>query len=705
MKLKVFFLFAAVGVLVFLGARKPGNNEDKERVLIQALLSGLSQVHIQPVNLDDDFSKKAFDLYLERLDGNKRFFVQSDIDVLMDYRLDIDDQANFGNYEFFNASVKLLNERIAEAESYFNEILKEPFDFEAEDQIEFDSEKIPYAVDKEQLKEYWRKSLKYRTLTRLNDMIEAQDKAKEKGEAEEVKTIAEMEIEAREKELQVHDRWFKRIHQLERKDRLATYLNSITSVYDPHTTYLPPQEKENFDIGMSGRLEGIGARLQSDGVETKVVSIVPGSASWRQGELKVNDIILKVGQAEEEPADVEGMRLDDVVKMVRGKKGTVVKLTVLKADGSKKVIPITRDVVVIEDGYAKSTLLESDNTDDKIGYIYLPRFYADFNKLGGKNSGDDIKNEITKLSDEGAEGIILDLRNNGGGSLNDVIQMAGLFIEKGPIVQVKSRTGKPKIKYDPDPSVHYDGPLVVLVNSGSASASEILAAALQDYQRAIIVGTPTFGKGTVQRFMDLDQAVPSGMTGIKPLGYVKFTTQKFYRINGKTTQLQGVTPDIILPDNYVYLETGEKEYDYAIGLSEIEPADYKELDDLKQLEKIKRASQKRVNASEVFGVIDNNAKWLKKERDDTVTSLNLEDYEAKEAETKLMSDKFENLNLKIEGLKISSLKADMASINMDTTKVAQRENWIKDLSEDVYLNEAILIMSDLMKTEAYAANK
>ena len=353
--------------------------------------------------------------------------------------------------------------------------------------------------------------------------------------------------------------------KIDESDWLSIYLNSITTIYDPHTAYFPPQDKENFDIAMSGQLEGIGARLTSKGGFIVVAEIVPGSACWRQGQLKVGDKILKVGQGDEEPIDITDMRTDHAVKYIRGKKGTEVRLTVKQVDGSVITIPIIRDIVILEETYTKSAVI------DNKGYINLPKFYADFSGNGGRDCSDDVKNEILKLKEEGVEGIILDLRNNGGGSLQDVVEMAGLFIKEGPIVQVKAKVGKPRVYSDTDESVYYDGPLVVMVNTYSASASEILAAAMQDYGRAVIVGgsPTTFGKGTVQRAFDLDGFVSEAYDEIKPLGALKLTLQKFYRIDGGTTQLKGVTPDIILPDTWSYLNVGEKDQEFPIPWDEI----------------------------------------------------------------------------------------------------------------------------------------
>ena len=308
-----------------------------------------------------------------------------------------------------------------------------------------------------------------------------------------------------------------------------------------HTGYFEPIDRENFNIGMSGKLKGIGARLTTDGDFTKISEIIVGGPAWKKGELEKDDLITKVAQdVDDEPVDLTGMVLDDVVQLIRGEPGTTVYLWVKKADGSVEEISIVRDVVVIDESYAKSLILESEDENENVGYIRLPRFYGDYQNRDGRQCSDDIRKEIEKLQDENVKGIILDLRNNGGGYLSEVVKMSGLFIEEGPVVQVKNRGRKPHVLNDEDSRVQYDGAVVVMVNQFSASASEILAAALQDYGRAVIVGTATstHGKGTVQRFWDLDNAI-QGHTEIKPLGSIKLTIQNYYRVNGGFCSVEG----------------------------------------------------------------------------------------------------------------------------------------------------------------------
>ncbi|MDX5436106.1 MAG: carboxy terminal-processing peptidase, partial [Pontibacter sp.] len=607
--LSVLAVILVTGSFIFY--RSGDTPEGKNEILIKALMQGLNTGHYQPEKVDDNFSKKVFKLYLQRLDFNKKFLMEPDVQKLRQYETAIDDELRQGSFQFFDMSADLIEQRVKDSEAFYKEILAQPFDFSKEEQIELDGDKLTYAKNKAELKEAWRKQLKYQTLVRLVDMQEEQQKKLEKDPKAEQKTFEQLEKEAREKVQKTYEDLYKRLAKVNRDDRRSTYINAVTNVYDPHTGYFPLKAKADFDIDFTGRLEGIGASLQEKDGQIKVMEIVPGSPSYLQGELKPGDIIQKLGQGSEEPILVEGMRLDDAIQFIRGKKGTEVRLTVKKPDGSNVIIPIVRDVIVFEETYAQSALIEEK---DKIGYIKLPGFYADFENKNGRFSGADVKKEVEKLKSAGMKGLILDLRNNGGGSLADAVEMAGLFIEQGPVVQVKTASGKAVVLDDRDTQVQYGGPLVILVNSNSASASEILAAAMQDYKRAVIVGSPTFGKGTVQQFFELDEALPAQFNPYKPFGALKLTTQKFYRINGGTTQLRGVTPDVVLPDAYAYLEFGEKEQDYPLPFDEIAPAKYKPWNSGKlNLQQVKAHSQQRVARNNSFELIEESAERLKKQ--------------------------------------------------------------------------------------------
>lgn len=684
------------GLAVFTAFYPQTDPKVKETVILNTILKVQEYAHFENNEINDEFSQDVFDKYMERLDYGKRFLLQEDADQLAVFRTQIDDMIKAEDLSFFENSVARLEVGIERVRDWYPEILAEPFDFSTDEMFETDGEKREYATTIEEQRALWEKALKYETLVKLNRKIKKQEEQVEEGAEEEVKTVEELEEEARESVKDTYDDWFKRLDKVKRSDRFETYVNSITHAFDPHTDYYNPKEKEDFDINMSGRLEGIGARLQTDGDLTKVVDIIPGGPAWKQKQLEVGDMISRVLQGDQiDPEDITGMRIDDVVKRIRGKKGTIVTLTVVKKDGSEKDITITRDEVIIDEGFAKSLIIEHAAIEGKIGYIYLPRFYSNFNSKDGPKASKDVDKEINKLKDAGVDGIILDIRNNGGGALNEVVDMAGLFIEEGPIVQVKNRRGDPYIHTDKNANVSYDGPLVVMVNSNSASASEILSAALQDYKRAVVIGSPTFGKGTVQRFFDLDRAV-SGASDIKPLGQVKITTQKYYRVDGGSVQLRGVEPDIILPDNYMFIETGEKDYDHAMEWSRIDPVAFdQDVNVVESISSLRAASEERVQSHDGFSMVIENARRIEKMQKQTAFPLSLDDYQAYMEQRKQQSEKFEDMFEPIESFSLTNPSVDEEYIAMDSSRVARNDRWLENLQKDIYLEEALLVMSDL----------
>lgn len=687
-------LVAAAGL--FLAFYFPVSNAQKEATLMQSILTDLNYYHYQPLEVNDNLSEKFYNLFLDRMDGSRRWLTKADVAQLDAWKLKLDNEANEGTFVFLDLATKLQEAGIKKTQDWYREILGQPFDFKQKEAVETDGDKKPFAKNDQELKEYWRKQLKWETLSRLTEKLEK----KEKGDEEfKDKTYEELEAEARKEGLKVYDDWYERLGKRKRNDFLSLYLDTFTNVFDPHSNYLEPIEKQNFDISMSGRLEGIGARLQTDGENTKVSEVIVGGPAWKQGKLKDNDKILKVKQdGEAEWTDLTGMVINDVVQLIRGKPGTKVVLFIKKAEGgTTEEITIERDIVILEEGFAKSLLIDSPQKE-KIGYIRLPKFYADFNNRDGRRCAEDIAAELEKLKQANVQGIILDLRGNGGGSLRDVVKMGGYFVEEGPIVQVKSRSRNPEVLTDDDPSVQYNGPLIIMVDQFSASASEILAAALQDYGRAVIVGAgnSTFGKGTVQRFFDLD-AVVRGNPEVKPLGEVKLTVQKFFRVTGGSTQLKGVTPDIILPNNWLYVETGEKEEEFPMEWTQIDPVPFSQkVYSLSGLKKIKELANVRIKNNEVFQVIDQRARRIKELRDDTEHTLNLEEYLAKNKKLDEEDDSYNKLFEREVLTSIANLPVDMASINADESKKARNDEWLKSVKKDVYLLETLNIMHDMM---------
>ncbi len=685
--------------LVFFSGSSPAPFFNKESVLMELVMNSLKYGHYDPKPVNDEFSKEVFEGFLNRLDNQKRFLIRSDIEFLSQYETKIDDQIKMGSYEFLNATISIIEKRIQETQEFYQEELKNPFDYSMIDSFQTDRDKYDYVSSTGELRERWRRNLKYATLVRTYNGVE---RNKDKADSLQ-KSFDEIEENARKKVLENHEEWFNRLDKQERDDWLAAYLDVIANLNDPHTGYFPPKDKEDFDIEMSGRLEGIGARLSQSGDYIKVVDIVAGSACWRQGDLEINDLILEVAQGDEEPKDVVGMRVDHAVKLIRGKKGTEVRLTVKKVDGSTKIIPIVRDVVQLEQTYARSVFLENKNTgNSKIGYIYLPKFYSNFNSPNGRTSSGDVRNEVERMKGEGVEKIILDLRNNGGGSLEDAIKMVGLFVDKGPVVQVKARDRQPQIYQDFESGIVFEGPLVVLTNFFSASASEILAAALQDYNRALIIGAKnTYGKGTVQRFIELDRQMDRLSKGdnsyLKPLGSLKITVQKFYRIDGKSTQLKGVTPDIILPDNYELIDIGEKDYENALVWDEISSADFQTLSAgvNSEIKAIQKNSGIRVKKDPYFMGVKSNAEYLKDQSESTKVPLNFDEYTSMQKLKKERSEELKKSAKAIEDFNAIPLPEDQVKMDEDSIFSAKREKWFKSIKKDHHLYEALNITSDL----------
>lgn len=670
-------------------------NTPGEDMLVRVILENLKNYHYAPVEIDDSFSVKAFNNYIDDIDPAKRFLLASDVQKLSVHKFQIDDESKNGTYNFFNESVTLIEQKQLDAQKIYRDLLAQKMVFDVDENVDF-NEKIPFAKNDTELRDRWSKYLKYNVMLRLVTSLDVQEKALEKSDTTvKQEPFDSLEFKARQAVLKNHDEWFERLTKMQRKDRLNMYVNALTKVFDPHTNYFPPADKENFDIRMSGKLEGIGAQLQEKDGYIRVTKIIPGSPSAIQGELKENDIILKVAQAAEEPVDIVDVRIDDAVKLIRGKKGTEVRLTVRKPDGSVKIIPIIRDVVQLEETYARSAII-ADKDNKPVGYIYLPSFYADFSGEGGRSSWRDVKAEIEKLKAENVKGIILDLRNNGGGSLQDVVEMAGLFIKEGPIVQVKSRGEAPYIMKDNNRDVTWDGALVIMVNSFSASASEIMAAAMQDYKRAIILGAgPTHGKGTVQRFIGLNETLRD--RNAPDLGSVKLTVQKFYRINGDATQLKGVEADINMPDNYTYIKTGEKEDATAMPFDRIEKTNYTvDPKYIKDLKKIQKKSIERTGRKDEMILLEENARRWQKQNERTVYNLNIQKYRSEEKANNEINKKYESLFKPIEEMEIRFVPADEKLTLSDESRKSRYNDWKNNLKKDLYLHEALQIAEDLM---------
>ncbi|PWJ43959.1 carboxy terminal-processing peptidase [Sediminitomix flava] len=663
---------------------------DKEVLLKRLLYKSLDQAHFKNLEVNDEMSSEAFDMYMKALDPNKRFFLDKDVQKLDNFRYKIDDDFSSDNkIPFLDESLRIYEERIEDSKNICLKILDEPFDFTISEEVETDADKLDYVKSKNELEERWRKQLKLSALVRYTERVKALEEDSLSSQ-----TPAEVETEIRNQLKENYQDMFDLLSTQDIEDQHARYLNAIISVYGPHTEYYPPEKKERFDQQMSGRFEGIGARLQQTGGEIKVVAIIPGSAAWKQKGLKEGDVIMKVAQQGQAAVSVESMSLKNAVKLIKGKKGTTVRLTVRKPDGLIKIVPIERDVVELAESYAKSSVITDSISGNKYGIIHLPSFYADFKGTGGRNSSSDVRQELVKLKKENVEGIILDLRNNGGGSLSDAIEMTGLFIDKGPVVQVKSKVDKPRVLSDKDDRVIYDGPLVVMVNRFSASASEILAAAIQDYKRGVIVGSTSYGKGTVQRFIDLDR-LNKVSPELKPLGSLKLTIQKFYRVSGGATQVKGVQPDIFLPDKYVHLDIGEEELPFVMPWDSVKRADFEEWEFQPNFKELKAKSEGRVADNTEFLNIVKESERLEKESKRTLETLSYSDYVLQQEQLNAASANFEESDFESTRLKFTVLPDHVLKNDQDSVAHYVAEEWKNKLVRDIHLEECVNILTDM----------
>lgn len=694
--LPVLLLFLSAGLVV--GFKSLGwkgvTPPTKYEKILHNIGEMLSQIHYSPKKIDDNFSREIFKKYLgEKVDPQKNIFLQSDINELKKYDTKLDDEIQGGAVEFVPAVSVLYKKRFLETEQLYKEFLSKPFDFSKDETVNFDPDEINFPANMDEKKEAWRKRMKYLVLEKYSDLID--EREKNKGKAGQVaKSDAEIEKEAREKVLKNMNRSYDRLKKkFDDEDSFNSYVNTITETMDPHTTFFPPIEKRSFDEQMSGRFFGIGASLREEDGAIKIATLLTGSPAWKSGEITAGDLILKVGQGKDEPVDVTGFLVQDAVKLIRGQKGTEVRLQLKKTDGSVKTVSLIRDEIVQDETFARSAIINGPK--GKIGFIYLPEFYADFDNPKGARCSDDVRKEVIRLKEQKVDGIIIDLRNNGGGSLYDVVQMVGFFIEDGPIVQVRDRDGKPQVYRDRDKTVLYDGPLGVMVNEFSASASEIFAAAIQDYNRGIIIGsTTTYGKGTVQRNIGLDKSIGL-LEPNSDLGTIKLTLQKFYRINGGSTQLRGVSSDITLPDVLEYSPLREKNNPDALPWDEIQKADYRNWRFSLDLKPIERASSARINSNPSFNMIKQNAEWLSKQNDKIYT-LNYKKYQEEQKEIRNKVKQIDSLNKISTELNVEALGDDLKKLKYDEGKSDRFKQWIKNLRTDIYLDESVKVIDDMI---------
>ena len=697
MKTKLLISFLSLFLLVSsISFANPTDNKnpdpEKDKVLISVLNYMLTRGHYVQKELNDEFSEMVFNNFIDGLDPSKRYFTKNDLKEFSKYKFQIDNQLKESDIAFYSLVYGRFLDKIKNAKNYYGAILKKPFNYKKDEIIDLDYKKIAYASSEKELLNFWRKQLKLQTIDRIQEQENLDEEKFKKDKSYKKRSFSVLEKKARAEVMTSMENLYIRIDELEHRDWFSTFLNSIVAAFGPHTTYMPPNIKESFDQDMSGKLEGIGARLQKKGIYTHIVELVSGGPAWKQGELEEGDIILKVAQENKEPLDIVGMRLDDAIKFIKGPKDTKVLLTVKKKiDGTTQVITITRDIVQLDETFVKSSVVEKDGK--KYGVIDLPKFYINFDDRNFRDSAKDMEKEIERLKEENVEGLLIDLRNNGGGSLDTAIKIAGLFVDKGPVVQIKYRNEAPVVREDIDTKIQWTGSLVLLVNELSASASEIFAAAMQDYNRAVILGgNQTYGKGTVQNILPINKFYPNYD---QDLGYLKMTIQKFYRINGGSTQVEGVYSDIAMPTRFSYMKYGERDLEGALPWDKVPQASYTQVNSYSNFSDVVTTSIERINKDPKFQLIDEYAKWLKKEQDDSSYSLNYKQYQKELKQREEFAKKFKSVFKYQSGLAFNSPSYEIPLFKENIDLKEKRNAWHKNLSKDLYISEALNVLSQL----------
>lgn len=691
----IIALSVAVIPIVWLGAHQA---PQRTEILAHLVSEGLSRWHYTGKKIDDQLSRNALGEYIDFLDFGKRFLYVQDVERIRSLGQNLAGALQSGQLSFVDQAVDLVQKRMNEVWTFIAPLLDQAQPLDRKEIFELDPEKRQFFRNAEEMQVYWRRYIRQRILLRMYDfwLEETGNGGKDKGNPQPADLIR-LERKAREDVKKIFATYFKRLDDIQNEDRLGRFFNALLTVFDPHTSYFAPRDAEDFNIEMSGSFEGIGALLGERDDNIQVMQIIVGGPSWRDQRLEVGDKILKVGQGTDEPVDVTGIRVNDAVKLIRGKKGTKVTLIVKKPDGRVEKIVLQRDIVVVEESFAKTALFTDPQKNDRFGYIYLPSFYNDFSGKTHRNAADDVRQAVKELKSTGIAGLVLDLRGNGGGSLEDAIRISGLFIDQGPVLQVKNREQGVKIYTDPEPGSIYDGPMVVMIDAISASASEIVAAALQDYRRAVIIGgQQSFGKGSVQIMLDLDEFIKDDSSRIKPLGAIKMTIQTFYRVSGDTNQFKGVIPDIVLPASNDHLKLGERFYEYPLRPQTIDPAPFIPVERKFDLEKLKLSSRERTDKSLYFSQIRRYIDILRERQQNSTMSLDWSSFYENQEQERRIVDSF-----KIPDQQVRFAVQAIEGPSNDGDRLAKErklslDNWLKDLRGDAYVEEALWVMTDIL---------
>jgi carboxyl-terminal processing protease len=686
----VIFVLLLQPVVIFAQKSKVAENVD---LVFHNTANMMQHIHYAPKTLDDKFAAQIFNTYLQTLDAGKRFFLQEDIKEFKKYEFQLDDELRGKQVQFYKVVNARFRQRLDEAEKLINELLKEPFTFNRAETYNTNMDNQPWTGSADEQRARWKNYLKYQVLVQFDDLLELQSKdsvsSKDSASSKE-----ELEKKAREIVSRIEKRYIENLRKLTTEDEsFNTYINSVINLYDPHSNYFLPVDRREFQENMSGIYYGIGALLQEQQGKVSIGELMLGGPAAKSGQVEKGDVIVRVAQEGQKPVEVAGMGMQDVIKMIRGAKGTTVTITFRKQDGKLKDVAMQREALQLEDTFVKSAIIEDHG---RIGYISFPRFYTDFGDDNGRSSAKDMAAELEKLKAENVHSVIIDIRNNGGGSLGEVINMVGLFIKSGPVVQVKSPTGKPYVANTNTGETFFDGPVIVLVNEMSASASEIFAAAIQDYKRGIIVGSSsTYGKGSVQRSFGIanNRQLTSQST---ELGTINITLQKYYRITGEATQLKGIVPDILLPGIYEPYDIQEKNNPTALAWDKIDPVPFTPVNDGSVFGRVIAQSQSRIQQDTVLQALRKNLNWLKNRP--TKFSLQLDAYRKEQ----------EQLQNKVETIRRELINPDSLNIRntADVEKdLQEREQfrrdsnkaWLNSLKKDLYLAKAVQVMEDYLR--------
>ncbi len=700
-KLNILLLLIPFTCLVFC-FNAPKNDDEKMSTIMISVKNTLSYLHYAPKPINDAYSKEVYKHYFEMVDPAKRYFLKSDMAEFSQHETKLDDYLNQGDLRFYKLTIDRLYQRVDELDKITQDILAKPIDLNEDETLILEPKVKQHPANTAEMAKEWKKYIKYNILQEMESLTAKEEAQREKKDSVqrhklqdtiklEVLTADEKRTKATQEVKELITDTFRRFKKRSKKDWFTVYMNAYTEVFDPHTNYYSPKNKEEFDSQFKGKIIGIGAVIQEKKGYLYLGPLTIGAPAWKSKQLSEGDKILKVkSKPGEDAVNVVGMLVDEAVRLIRGKEGTKVTLTVEKKDKTVREVTMTREEVAIEDTFARSLVVNAPD-GKKYGFIHLPSFNADFEDAKGRNASDDIKNEIVKLKAQNVQGIILDLRNNGGGSLTEVGDIMGLFMDTGAYVQVKEGTGKIQTLRNKNSTPIWTGPVIIMQNELSASASEILAGAMQDYGRGVVLGSPqSFGKGTVQTFVDLNRFLNT----TDDFGSLKLTIQKFYRVSGESTQRKGIQSDIRMKDFFTYSEIGERYDDHALAWDKIPAADYRPVNYF-AVQALQKSSEARLENNRTYQLIQESAQWKENLDKEESIPLNQAKFNEVMKTRKEQLKKYKVLQKFNNGLSFTLNPDEVMREKKDEAFRKKTQNWTKNLQRDLYLQEAVNTMAEM----------